>query len=54
MHNLHFMWHSNRITEIQTVMLGGNPVNGVDIVKQRDEGCATFGQPGMNAGPSTG
>jgi len=43
-----------RNTEIETVIPGRNPVNGVDIVKPRDEGCAGFGQPGINAGPITG
>ena len=43
-----------RITEIETAIPGRNPVDGVDIVKPREEGCAGFGQPGMNAGPITG
>ncbi len=43
-----------RITEIETVALDRNPVNGVDIAKQREEECSRLGQPGINAGPTTG
>jgi hypothetical protein len=43
-----------RITETVTVILARNPVNGVDITKEREEGCSRLGQPGINAGPTTG
>ncbi len=52
--NLHLMWHSKHITEIQTAIARRNPVNGVDIAGVRDEGQSRLGQPGMNAGPTTG
>jgi len=43
-----------RITEMETEIPDRNPVNGVDIVKEQDEGCSRLGQPGINAGPTTG
>ena len=42
------------VTEVETVLLEMNPVKGVDIAKQREEGRCRLGQPGINAGPTTG
>ena len=43
-----------RITELEAVIPGGNPVNGVDTPDDRERGPARFDSPGINAGPTTG
>ena len=43
-----------RIAEMETIIEGRNPVNGVDSVRRPEEECSQAGQPGMNAGPTTG
>ncbi len=64
--NLHFTWHCKDSGPMLTPQvepvthriikdrLSRNPVNGVDITKERDDSCSRFGQPGINAGPTTG
>jgi hypothetical protein len=45
---------SRNVPSIPTVILDRNPVNGVEIAKEREDGRSRLGQPGINAGPTTG